>query len=67
MLAYARQRASTLSARQQQRAAIARALTQRARIILADAPLASLDPAASARSCGKRSVPSTTPPPRRSC
>src|SRR5260370_27095177 len=35
----ARQRASTLSAGQQHRAAIARALVHRARVILADAPL----------------------------
>ena len=38
------QRASTLSGGQQQRVAIARALVQGARIILADEPIASLDP-----------------------
>jgi phosphonate transport system ATP-binding protein len=38
------QRASTLSGGQQQRVAIARALVQRARVILADEPIASLDP-----------------------
>lgn len=41
---YASQRASTLSGGQQQRAAIARAMEQRAKIILADEPIASLDP-----------------------
>jgi phosphonate transport system ATP-binding protein len=46
---YARQRASTLSGGQQQRAAIARALVQQAEIILADEPIASLDPEASVR------------------
>ncbi|MHA6494609.1 phosphonate ABC transporter ATP-binding protein [Pseudomonas borbori] len=40
----AQQRASTLSGGQQQRVAIARALTQRAKVILADEPIASLDP-----------------------
>jgi phosphonate transport system ATP-binding protein len=43
----ATQRASTLSGGQQQRAAIARTLAQRARIILADEPISSLDPASS--------------------
>jgi len=42
--AIAWQRASTLSGGQQQRVAIARALVQHARIILADEPIASLDP-----------------------
>lgn len=41
---YVSQRASTLSGGQQQRAAIARAMEQRAKIILADEPIASLDP-----------------------
>jgi phosphonate transport system ATP-binding protein len=43
------QRASTLSGGQQQRAAISRALVQQARIVLADEPVASLDPASSQR------------------
>ena len=41
---YAAQRANTLSGGQQQRAAIARALVQKAKIVLADEPVASLDP-----------------------
>jgi len=44
---YALQRASTLSGGQQQRAAIARTLVQKAEVVLADEPIASLDPAAS--------------------
>jgi phosphonate transport system ATP-binding protein len=43
------QRASTLSGGQQQRAAIARTLVQRAKVVLADEPIASLDPESSRR------------------
>lgn len=43
------QRASTLSGGQQQRAAISRALVQQAKLILADEPIASLDPESSRR------------------
>ncbi|GAB6051933.1 phosphonate ABC transporter ATP-binding protein [Magnetospira thiophila] len=44
---HATQRASNLSGGQQQRAAIARTIVQGARLILADEPIASLDPASS--------------------
>jgi phosphonate transport system ATP-binding protein len=46
---YAGRRASTLSGGQQQRAAIARALVQGAEIVLADEPIASLDPVSARR------------------
>ena len=41
---FAWQRAATLSGGQQQRAALARCLVQKAKIVLADEPIASLDP-----------------------
>ena len=46
---HAGQRASTLSGGQQQRGAIARAMVQGAKVILADEPIASLDPESSHR------------------
>ena len=46
---HAGQRAATLSGGQQQRGAIARALVQKAQVILADEPVASLDPVAARR------------------
>ena len=46
---YAGQRANTLSGGQQQRGAIARTLVQQAEVILADEPVASLDPVAARR------------------
>jgi len=48
LLAYADQRADRLSGGQQQRVAIARVLAQQSRLILADEPVASLDPVAAA-------------------
>lgn len=49
ILQTAHRRASTLSGGQQQRAAIARALVQKADVLLADEPIASLDPASARR------------------
>jgi phosphonate transport system ATP-binding protein len=47
ILGCAEQRASTLSGGQSQRAAIARTIVQKAKVILADEPIASLDPESS--------------------
>lgn len=47
MADFAQQRVGTLSGGQQQRVAIARSLMQKAKIILADEPIASLDPESS--------------------
>ena len=49
MTDYAARRASNLSGGQQQRGAIARALVQGAEVLLADEPIASLDPVSSRR------------------
>src|ERR1700716_2601915 len=46
---HAYKRASALSGGQQQRAAIARSIVQKARIVLADEPIASLDPESARR------------------
>ena len=48
LLDQAHQRADTLSGEQQQRFTVARALAQVARLIVADEPIASLDPASAA-------------------
>ncbi|RFC64434.1 phosphonate ABC transporter ATP-binding protein [Fulvimarina endophytica] len=52
LLPQAHQRADTLSGGQQQRVAIARAIAQGSRVLLADEPVASLDPANARRVLG---------------
>jgi phosphonate transport system ATP-binding protein len=49
---FATQRAATLSGGQQQRGAIARCLVQQAKLVLADEPIASLDPASARKVMG---------------
>ncbi|MES9962508.1 MAG: phosphonate ABC transporter ATP-binding protein [Candidatus Sedimenticola sp. 20ELBAFRAG] len=49
MMEFAAQRASSLSGGQQQRVAIARTLMQKAKLVLADEPIASLDPESAKR------------------
>lgn len=49
ILEHAHKRASALSGGQQQRAAIARTIVQKAKIVLADEPIASLDPESARR------------------
>ena len=53
----AAERTSNLSGGQQQRAAIARALVQKASVLLADEPIASLDPATPSSPCIRLTTP----------